>query len=52
MGWLGHFDGPPRMTFITHGEPPASDALRHRIEEELRWPSTVPEFRDEFDLKL
>jgi metallo-beta-lactamase family protein len=52
MGWLGHFKSAPRMTFVTHGEPAAADALRRRIEEERRWPVTVPEFRDTFDLSL
>jgi metallo-beta-lactamase family protein len=33
MGWLDGFETPPRQTFITHGEPIAADALRHRIEE-------------------
>jgi metallo-beta-lactamase family protein len=37
LRWLHGFKKPPRMTFITHGEPNASDALRHRIEEELGW---------------
>ncbi|MDA0661529.1 MAG: MBL fold metallo-hydrolase [Proteobacteria bacterium] len=46
MGWLAHFESPPRRTFITHGEPAASDALRHRIEEDLRWPCLVPDYRD------
>ena len=43
LRWLKEFKKPPRMTFITHGEPVASDALRHRIEEELGWRCTVPE---------
>lgn len=43
MRWLSGFKKPPRMTFVTHGEPVSSDALRHRIEEELGWPCTVPE---------
>ncbi|MBI2713127.1 MAG: MBL fold metallo-hydrolase [Rhizobiales bacterium] len=43
LRWLGGFKTPPRMTFITHGEPAASDALRHRIEEELKWPCLVPD---------
>jgi metallo-beta-lactamase family protein len=50
MSWLGHFDGPPRMTFIVHGEPAPADALRHRIEEELDWPCTVPEDREVVEL--
>jgi metallo-beta-lactamase family protein len=42
LRWLRGFTEPPRMTFITHGEPAASDALRHRIEEELGWRCLVP----------
>ena len=30
------------MTFITHGEPDAADALRRRIGGELHWPCLVP----------
>lgn len=43
LRWLRGFQTPPRMTFIVHGEPAAADALRHRIEEELRWPCLVPD---------
>ena len=43
LRWLRGFKTPPRMTFITHGEPTASDALRHRIEEELGWRCLVPD---------
>jgi metallo-beta-lactamase family protein len=50
LDWLRGFRAPPRMTFVTHGEPAASDALRHRIEEELRWACTVPDYRDEVEL--
>jgi metallo-beta-lactamase family protein len=42
LRWLRGFEHAPRMTFITHGEPAASDILRHRIEEELGWPCKVP----------
>lgn len=50
MSWLGQFEAPPLMTFVTHGEAAASDALRHRIEEELGWPATVPEYRSHVEL--
>jgi len=50
MAWLGNFQSPPEKTFITHGGPAASDALRHRIEEELGWPCSVPEYRDTIEL--
>jgi metallo-beta-lactamase family protein len=46
MAWLRTFRTPPRKTFITHGEPAAADALRHRIEEELGWACRVPEYRE------
>lgn len=50
MSWLRNFEAPPRMTFVTHGEPSAADALRHRIEEELGWPCRVPEYREQVEL--
>jgi metallo-beta-lactamase family protein len=43
LAWLRHFRSPPRRIFITHGEPAAADALRHRIGEELGWACSVPE---------
>ena len=43
LAWLSKFKKPPRMTFITHGEPAASDALRVAIEDRLGWPCRVPE---------
>jgi metallo-beta-lactamase family protein len=46
LGWLRGFTRPPRQTFITHGEPAASEALRHRIERELGWECRVPEYRE------
>jgi metallo-beta-lactamase family protein len=51
MEWLGHFDGPPRKTFITHGEPAAADALRHRIEEQRDWHCRVPDYLEHVALK-
>ncbi len=44
MGWLQDYRRPPRKTFITHGEPDAADALRRRIEEELRWQCEIPDY--------
>ena len=41
--WLHGFEIAPRMTFITHGEPTASDALRRRIQDELDWHCVVAE---------
>jgi len=44
LSWMRTLATPPRQTFITHGEPPASDALRLRIERELGWSALVPEY--------
>ena len=41
MRWLGGFRRPPRRTFVVHGEPSASEALRMRIKRELEWDVTV-----------
>lgn len=43
LRWLKGFRRPPHTTYIIHGEPAASDALRHRIEEELGWSCVVPD---------
>lgn len=43
MRWLQGFERPPRETFIVHGEPAASEALRDRIRRDLGWESTVVE---------
>ncbi|MBO9422710.1 hypothetical protein J7481_24610 [Labrenzia sp. R4_2] len=42
MRWLGNFERPPLLTFVTNGEPDASEQLRHRIESELGWRCSVP----------
>ena len=42
LEWLRGFKAAPRETFITHGEPAAADALRQRIERELRWNCRAP----------
>jgi len=50
MRWLSGFEAPPRRTFIVHGEPDASDTLRHRIQDELGWDCEVPEQGQQVDL--
>lgn len=46
IAWLKHFKQPPKKTFITHGEPAASDALRLKIKDVLGWHVEVPEYLD------
>ncbi|OYU86554.1 MAG: hypothetical protein CFE45_24995 [Burkholderiales bacterium PBB5] len=43
MDWLRTLPRPPRQTFVVHGEPDASDALRRRIQDELGWAVRVPQ---------
>ncbi len=50
MEWLKRFLPSPKRIFITHGEPSASDAFRHRIEMELTLDALVPDYRDQVEL--
>jgi metallo-beta-lactamase family protein len=50
LRWLSTLAVPPKQTFITHGEPDASEALRCRIKRELKWNCTVPEQLQQFAL--
>ncbi|MEI5585494.1 MULTISPECIES: MBL fold metallo-hydrolase [unclassified Agromyces] len=43
MEWLHAAPSAPGMTYVTHGEAHAADALRTRIKRELGWPVRVPE---------
>jgi metallo-beta-lactamase family protein len=42
MQWLRGFERAPRHTFVVHGDPDATDALRFRIGNELGWRASVP----------
>jgi metallo-beta-lactamase family protein len=52
LQWLRGFDAAPRLTFLQHGDPPASDALRRRIEQELGWRCHVPYYLEEVPLDV
>jgi metallo-beta-lactamase family protein len=41
LDWLQHFKIPPTLTFINHGEPHQSQALRTKIETTLNWKCTI-----------
>ena len=43
LAWLRTLPSRPQQVFVVHGDPAAADALRLRIEKELRWPALVPE---------
>ncbi len=50
LAWMGKAR-PPEMTYVTHGEPEAADALRFRIEHELGWNARVPEHLERIDIR-
>ena len=50
LKWLSHFQGPPKTTFITHGEPQAADALREKIGGALHWSCRIPEYLEGAEL--
>lgn len=42
IAWLSTAARPPAITYVVHGEPDASQALRDHIRVELGWPAVVP----------
>ena len=50
MDWLSHFKKPPRLTFINHGEPHQSQALKNKIISELNWKVTVAKMNNPYYL--
>lgn len=50
LAWLRGFSQVPRRTFVTHGEPAAADAMRARIERELGWSVTMPDYLQTVEL--
>ncbi|MDH5723733.1 MAG: MBL fold metallo-hydrolase [Alphaproteobacteria bacterium] len=50
LQWLGNFQKSPRKTFLTHGEPEASKALKAKIEETYDWRVSIPEYEQDVEL--
>ncbi|WP_412475272.1 MBL fold metallo-hydrolase RNA specificity domain-containing protein [Gordonia sp. LUNF6] len=48
--WMRGFDEAPRRTFLVHGEPNATESMRHRIDHDLGWRTTVGHQNQTFDL--
>lgn len=46
LAWLRDLPAAPRRVYVVHGDLPAADMLRQRIEHELLWPAEVPEHGD------
>ena len=49
MRWLGGFKQPPKLTCLVHGDPGPMDALKARIERELRWTVRTPQHLETID---
>lgn len=52
LAWLMGFNKPPKTTFLVHGEPESSAALKTKIEEHLNWNVVIPDFDHNFELEL
>ncbi|MFM8758466.1 MAG: MBL fold metallo-hydrolase RNA specificity domain-containing protein [Methylophilaceae bacterium] len=50
LQWLNQFKQAPKLTFVTHGEPVAADAMRLHIEEQLKWQTCVPDYLQKVNL--
>lgn len=51
LAWMRTAPTPPRMVYVTHGEPDASDTLRARIQRELGWHARAPEHLERVSLE-
>jgi metallo-beta-lactamase family protein len=49
--WLKHFKVAPKAIFLNHGEPHQTDALRVKIEHDLKWKVVIPKLHESFLLK-
>lgn len=50
LDWLSHFKTAPTLTFINHGEPHQSQALKTKIKTMLKWKCTVAKMNNEYYL--
>ena len=52
MRWLIGLPAPPRQTYLTHGEPQASAALKAKIESAFHWRVALPQYLQTVDLNV
>lgn len=50
LDWLRTFKSQPSMTYLVHGEPAASEALRDSIAKELKWPVEVAKWMEKVSI--
>ncbi len=50
LAWMKSAKKAPAMTYLTHGEPEASDQFRFQVENELKWPVRVATMGEVIDI--
>ena len=50
LHWLDGMPSAPRRTFLTHGEPAASNAMAAHVKERFGWTAEVPHYSERFEL--
>lgn len=50
LRWLGGFPTAPKQTYLTHGEPPAAQALQAAIQQQFHWNVTVAKYLDTVEI--
>lgn len=50
LRWVSGLPAPPRQTYLTHGEPQASAALKAAIESKFHWSVALPRYLQTVDL--
>jgi metallo-beta-lactamase family protein len=50
LRWLEGLAAGPRRTFLTHGEPPAANAMAGHIKQRFGWTVEVPHYGERFEL--
>ena len=51
MRWLTGFHRAPRRTFLVHGEEEGLNGLREQIRERLNWPTHIPNYLEQVELR-
>ena len=46
LRWLSGFPGPPKQTYLTHGEPAAAQALEGAIQQKFGWKAAAARYLD------
>lgn len=50
LRWLSGLPTPPRQVYLTHGEPPAANALQQQIQAKFKWKVDVAQYLQTVDL--